>query len=153
MKQFFAEALVENKFILLWIWFAGGFPYPTVSNHELLNYLKAGERLERPENCSETLYALMLQCWATDPNDRPDFSDICHKLDPNKNKIYIDFSELSPNYVFPPTSEEIAVNEKLAKAWSTLRRNSTTHQILLVNHTWYKRMFQLRKEPLRNVTV
>lgn len=98
--------------------FTGGFPYPTVSNHELLSFLKSGDRLERPENCSETLYELMLQCWSTDPDDRPDFGDICHKLDPNRNKIYIDFSELSPNYVFPPTSEEFdakSVNEKLAK--------------------------------------
>lgn len=90
-----------------------------MSNHELLNFLKSGDRLERPENCSETLYELMLQCWATDPNDRPDFGDISRKLDPNKNKIYIDFSELSPNYVFPPTSEECTtkkVTEKLPKA-------------------------------------
>jgi serine/threonine protein kinase len=94
----------------------GGFPYPTVSNPELLNFLKLGQRLERPENCSENLYELMLQCWATDPEDRPDFSDICQKLDPNKNKIYIDFSELSPNYVFPPTSEEVTAMEKPSKA-------------------------------------
>lgn len=90
-----------------------------MSNHELLNFLKSGDRLERPENCSETLYELMLQCWATDPDERPDFGDICRTLDPNKNKIYIDFSELSTTYVFPPTSENFKVknvNEKLLKA-------------------------------------
>lgn len=89
-----------------------------MSNHELLTYLKSGQRLERPENCSESLYELMLQCWSADPEDRPDFSDICRKLDPNKNKIYIDFNDLSPNYIFPPTSEEISaknVAEKLSK--------------------------------------
>jgi Protein tyrosine and serine/threonine kinase len=93
----------------------GGFPYPTVSNHELLNFLKSGQRLERPENCSETLYELMLQCWAGDSDSRPDFSDIYHKLDPNKNKIYIDFSELSPNYVFPPTSENLQIKNEIKK--------------------------------------
>jgi hypothetical protein len=85
----------------------GGFPYPTISNHELLNFLKNGQRLERPEICSEMLYELMMSCWQSDPDDRPDFGDICRKLDPNKSKIYIDFSELSPNYVFPPTSESV----------------------------------------------
>lgn len=79
-----------------------------------------GQRLDRPENCSDTLYELMLQCWSTDSDDRPDFGEICRKLDPNRSKIYIDFSELSPNYVFPPTSEEISPpkpgTEKLSKA-------------------------------------
>lgn len=94
---------------------AGGFPYPTVSNHELLNYLKDGQRLEKPENCSETLYELMIHCWAADPDDRPDFGDISKKLDPNKSKIYIDFSELSPNYVFPPTSDELTLKQVAKK--------------------------------------
>lgn len=79
-----------------------------------------GNRLDRPENCSDTLYELMLHCWSADSDDRPDFGEICRKLDPNRSKIYIDFSELSPNYVFPPTSEEISaakiVMEKLSKA-------------------------------------
>lgn len=60
----------------------------------------------------------MLECWTTDPDERPDFGDICRKLDPNKNKIYIDFSELSPNYVFPPTAEDFTIKnviEKLSK--------------------------------------
>ncbi|XP_070506941.1 uncharacterized protein [Chironomus tepperi] len=99
--------------IVLWeIGTLGGFPYPTIQNHELLSFLKSGKRLEKPENCSDVLYELMLQCWTTDPDDRPNFSDICKKLDPNKNRIYIDFSELSPNYVFPPTSDGVHNNEK-----------------------------------------
>lgn len=80
--------------------------------------MKSGQRLDRPENCSEILYELMLHCWESDPDDRPDFGDICKKLDTNKSKIYIDFSELSPNYVFPPTSDELSVKQvakKLAK--------------------------------------
>lgn len=89
------------------LFYSGGFPYPTVQNNELLNYLKEGNRLERPENCSDMLHELMIQCWASDPDDRPCFSDICKILEPNnKNPIYIDFDELSPNYVFPPISEE-----------------------------------------------
>lgn len=62
----------------------------------------------------------MQLCWATNPDDRPDFGDICQKLDPNKNKIYIDFSELSPTYVFPPTCEHVSAVksglEKLSKS-------------------------------------
>ncbi|CAO1349377.1 unnamed protein product [Diamesa tonsa] len=97
--------------IVLWeIGTLGGFPYPTVSNHELLTFLKTGQRLEQPENCSTYLYELMAHCWEADPDDRPSFSDINKKLDPNRSKIYIDFSELSPNYVFPPTSDDFKNN-------------------------------------------
>jgi len=31
---------------------AGGFPYPTIQNQELLMMLKQGYRLEKPENCA-----------------------------------------------------------------------------------------------------
>lgn len=126
MKKSFKNCAVNqtgkniNSYFHLFIFrSAGGFPYPTVSNHELLNFLKDGKRLEKPENCSDALYKLMLHCWTTDPDNRPDFDDICQTLDPNVNRIYIDFSELNPNYVFPPTSEDfIAKNviEKLSKA-------------------------------------
>lgn len=88
----------------------GGFPYPTVGNHELLAYLSSGQRLQRPENCSEHLYDLMKQCWAESSEDRPHFHDIVAKLEPANQRIYVDFNELGPNYVFPPTAEE-----KLAK--------------------------------------
>lgn len=86
--------------------FKGGFPYPTVGNHELLVYLGSGQRLQRPENCSVELYELMLGCWADDPQKRPNFNDILSKLEPSHSRIYVDFNELRPNYVFPPTTEE-----------------------------------------------
>ena len=33
----------------------GGTPYPTVDPRELLEYLQNGNRMERPDNCSEEL--------------------------------------------------------------------------------------------------
>ncbi|XP_063697549.1 fibroblast growth factor receptor [Culicoides brevitarsis] len=94
--------------IVLWeIGTLGGFPYPTVCNTEILSFLSSGKRLERPENCTEQLYDLMLQCWSANPNDRPDFRGILSQLDPQKQPIYIDFNELDPNYAFPPTVDEV----------------------------------------------
>lgn len=72
-----------------------------MQNIEILKYLQEGHRLEKPEICSESLYELMLDCWQGNRDDRPNFRDICDKLDPKKTRIYIDFSELSPTYVFP----------------------------------------------------
>lgn len=93
--------------IVLWeIGTLGGYPYPTVSNHELLSYLHNGNRLERPENCTTDLYELMQNCWKPDPNDRPSFQEISKSLEPHR-RIYIDFNEIEPTYVFPPTSEQI----------------------------------------------
>lgn len=90
----------------------GGFPYPTVGNHELLAYLSSGQRLQRPENCSEPLYELMKHCWMENPEDRPYFSDIVTKLEPAHQRIYVDFNDLGPNYVFPPTTEDMLAKLK-----------------------------------------
>lgn len=93
--------------IVLWeIGTLGGFPYPTVSNHELLTYLTTGQRLQRPENCSQSLYDIMLQSWSETPETRPSFAQLVMKLEPQQQKIYIDFDELGPDYVFPPTAEK-----------------------------------------------
>ncbi|XP_054283321.1 fibroblast growth factor receptor-like [Macrosteles quadrilineatus] len=42
--------------VVLWeIGTLGGFPYPTVSDHELLAFLLSGKRLEKPDNISDEL--------------------------------------------------------------------------------------------------
>ncbi|KAH7642997.1 tyrosine-protein kinase-like protein 3 [Dermatophagoides farinae] len=43
---------------------------------ELLTYLKQGKRLECPENCPESVYKLMLKCWAYQPECRPNASEV-----------------------------------------------------------------------------
>ena len=32
--------------------YAGGFPYPSINNEDLLRMLSQGYRLEKPDNCS-----------------------------------------------------------------------------------------------------
>uniref|UniRef100_A0A182MAT7 Protein kinase domain-containing protein n=1 Tax=Anopheles culicifacies TaxID=139723 RepID=A0A182MAT7_9DIPT len=97
---------VVSKAVFFFLSFEGGYPYPSVSNHELFAYLQEGKRLERPENCTTQVYDLMLQCWREDPNERPSFKQISKHLQPH-NRIYIDFNEIEPTYVFPPTSDQI----------------------------------------------
>ena len=38
--------------------FVGGFPYPTTGQEDLLPLLKAGYRMEKPDNCSEEVLVL-----------------------------------------------------------------------------------------------
>lgn len=90
---------------LLKLHLTGGFPYPCVQNNEIMRFLDAGNRLEKPEICSQFLYELMMECWNENPDDRPSFSEIYERLNPSKNVVYIDFTVLNPSYVFPPTQE------------------------------------------------
>jgi fyn-related kinase len=41
----------------------GRIPYPGMGNAEVVKLLENGYRMERPTNCPEGLYELMLQCW------------------------------------------------------------------------------------------
>ncbi|XP_065683176.1 uncharacterized protein LOC100198829 isoform X2 [Hydra vulgaris] len=59
----------------------GGTPYPTISNNELLEFLKSGKRMDRPDNCSTTLYNIMLQCWNENPLLRPSFAELRDHLE------------------------------------------------------------------------
>ncbi|CAL8089018.1 unnamed protein product [Orchesella dallaii] len=63
--------------ILLWeLVTLGGTPYPGLGNTELFHLLKSGYRMERPDNCSEELYAVMKKCWRTAAASRPSFTEL-----------------------------------------------------------------------------
>lgn len=94
--------------IVLWeIGTLGGFPYPTVADMNLLTFLLDGKRLEKPDNCSEELYSLMMKCWSYSPDVRPSFQELVELLSSVicRKRVYVDFSNLSPNYTFPPTEQ------------------------------------------------
>ncbi|KAL5471296.1 hypothetical protein EMCRGX_G029394 [Ephydatia muelleri] len=67
--------------VVLWEMFTyGAIPYGRLpaanSCDSLANYLKRGERLAQPPNCSDDLYQLMLRCWNENVDLRPSFSDL-----------------------------------------------------------------------------
>nr|XP_047144803.1 uncharacterized protein LOC124818277 [Hydra vulgaris] len=85
VKWMSVEALFDRTFtsssdvwsygiVLFEIVTLGGTPYPTITNKELLILLKTGYRMDRPENCSEPMYDIMLRCWNEDPSQRPSFT-------------------------------------------------------------------------------
>uniref|UniRef100_A0A1B6DW38 Protein kinase domain-containing protein n=1 Tax=Clastoptera arizonana TaxID=38151 RepID=A0A1B6DW38_9HEMI len=96
--------------IVLWeIGTLGGFPYPTVMDYDLLNFLLQGKRLEKPENFSPELYSLMIVCWSFSADDRPSFSDIVSYLDKkHRQQVYVDFR---PDHQFPPTEEMLKITK------------------------------------------
>ena len=42
--------------------------------------VRDGYREPRPENCSRSLYEVMLQCWHADPEARPSFEELYVEL-------------------------------------------------------------------------
>ncbi|XP_039258119.2 tyrosine-protein kinase yes-like isoform X2 [Styela clava] len=51
----------------------GRIPYPGMMNREVLEQVDRGYRMPRPQQCPESLYELMMQCWHKDDMQRPTF--------------------------------------------------------------------------------
>ncbi|KAL5021296.1 hypothetical protein ScPMuIL_000451, partial [Solemya velum] len=67
--------------VMLWeIATLGGTPYHGFDTQQLCNLLKQGNRLRRPRNCEQVLYAMMLQCWNERSECRPGFPELCLRL-------------------------------------------------------------------------
>ncbi|XP_030377361.1 tyrosine-protein kinase receptor torso isoform X2 [Scaptodrosophila lebanonensis] len=58
----------------------GGMPYPSVAPSDLLQLLRQGQRMKRPEGCPDEMFALMESCWCSIPAQRPTFTGIKHRL-------------------------------------------------------------------------
>ncbi|GMT27429.1 hypothetical protein PFISCL1PPCAC_18726, partial [Pristionchus fissidentatus] len=58
----------------------GGSPYPDWPAVELLSRLKTGERMQKPEACSDGFYKIMMSCWRGIPSDRSSFEQIRRQL-------------------------------------------------------------------------
>lgn len=55
-------------------------PYQGRSNEEVLRYVIGGGIMERPENCPDKLYTLMMYCWNHKYAKRPSFLELCSVL-------------------------------------------------------------------------
>ena len=63
--------------VLMWEVFSfGKVPYADHLNRNVAEHIKKGLRLEITESCPQDVYAIMQQCWATNPTQRPRFADI-----------------------------------------------------------------------------
>ncbi|XP_068144793.1 tyrosine-protein kinase receptor torso [Drosophila tropicalis] len=58
----------------------GGMPYPSVAPSDLLQLLRQGQRMKRPEGCSDDMFALMQSCWCSIPGNRPTFTSLKDQL-------------------------------------------------------------------------
>ncbi|XP_076233098.1 protein kinase receptor Ret oncogene isoform X2 [Calliopsis andreniformis] len=85
--------------VLLWeLVTLGASPYPGVDVHNLYNLLKAGYRMERPANCSQQLYKLMVSCWHQEAGMRPSFKGLTSHLE-KMLEDSVEYLDLNPRTV------------------------------------------------------
>uniref|UniRef100_A0A914WN79 Protein kinase domain-containing protein n=1 Tax=Plectus sambesii TaxID=2011161 RepID=A0A914WN79_9BILA len=58
----------------------GAVPYALIQPTDMIDYLRSGKRLDKPEHCADNVYLIMQECWKDKPNERPSFSDLKMKL-------------------------------------------------------------------------
>ncbi|GMS93115.1 hypothetical protein PENTCL1PPCAC_15290 [Pristionchus entomophagus] len=54
----------------------GGSPYAGWNIAEIPLRLERGERMERPDECTDEMHEIMESCWMFNPRDRPDFTEL-----------------------------------------------------------------------------
>ncbi|KAG8536931.1 hypothetical protein GDO81_025411 [Engystomops pustulosus] len=64
--------------VTLWEMFTyGQEPWLGLSGRQILCKIdREGERLERPDDCPQGIYSIMMKCWAHKPEQRPNFSNL-----------------------------------------------------------------------------
>ncbi len=99
------EAMFKNKFsiksdvwsfgILLYeLVTFGRFPYPGMSNAQVIQSLKEGYRMSKPVLCPASLYSIMQSCWYEEPSNRPTFATLKWQLEEYFNND--DYVKMSP---------------------------------------------------------
>ncbi|XP_019635165.1 PREDICTED: hepatocyte growth factor receptor-like isoform X2 [Branchiostoma belcheri] len=69
--------------IVLWeIFAAGQTPYPGTPGLSVVQQLREGYRMDRPNKCPIMLYnSVMKQCWLASPLERPNFKEVLRKIE------------------------------------------------------------------------
>ncbi|XP_072018454.1 proto-oncogene tyrosine-protein kinase ROS-like [Amphiura filiformis] len=94
------EALVDGVFtvqtdvwsfgVLAWETMTlGQQPYPARNNLDVLQFVTAGGRLSRPDNCPDDIHHIMIKCWAPTAQERPSFRSIVERLESYKRNSQV----------------------------------------------------------------
>ena len=59
----------------------GTMPYPGLNNRQVLEHLEVGYRMPKPDTCPDPLYSIMLECWRSEPEERPTFESLKFRIE------------------------------------------------------------------------
>lgn len=80
--------------ITLWEMFSyGQQPYGEKKGIEAIQIVESGERLERPDDCPDDIYQVMMDCWEYNPGSRPTFSKLVDVF--SQHPDYVNISQLA----------------------------------------------------------
>ena len=75
--KFTVQSDIWSFGVVLWEVFSFGVqPYYSLSNEEVVQHVRDGNVMTRPEGCPQEIYDLMLDCWAMSTEDRPTAGEI-----------------------------------------------------------------------------
>ncbi|NXI18542.1 RON protein, partial [Irena cyanogastra] len=81
-QKFTTKSDVWSFGVLMWeLLTRGASPYAGVDPYDMARYLLRGRRLPQPSHCPDTLYRVMLSCWAPAPEERPSFTGLVGELE------------------------------------------------------------------------
>ncbi len=68
--------------VVLWeLYSYGKVPFEGMGFNKVVDHLKSGKRLEKPQNCPAFVFELMEACWQVQPSERPDMEHCFLKLE------------------------------------------------------------------------
>jgi len=89
--------------VLYEVFTRGRAPYIGMSNNDVVQMvIDEGYRMPKPKEVSEDIYDIMMKCWQTKPEDRPDFKTIIELLAIYLRKIDDEF-DMTANAIIEDT--------------------------------------------------
>lgn len=118
--------------VTVWEMFTfGEDPWMGLIGSEILRKIeKDGERLYQPEACPPEIYAILLQCWARNPQERPTFAALKEFFRKNTTPVMKALGKLDePDKLKVQEGDEIAIIEGSADLYWWKGQNLKTFDI------------------------
>ena len=132
--------------VVLWeIFSLGQMPYPGMSLYQLIQRLKNGYRMDKPEYATNEIGRIMAECWNADPNQRPTFRQLeealGRQMDPS---VFTKLNQLNESCKTKEWQEKSGWQYLITNHKHSIAQQLTS---IIENKTWSVRWNSLKKNP------